>query len=88
MQADIIGMTVRRPEDLETTALGAALAAGIGIKLWTYTSILDDEQRVHNFTPEMSTPQRESAIWKWKEAVKISIAWGHCTSRGDEVEKC
>lgn len=76
MQADIIGMTVRRPADLETTALGAALAAGVGINLWTYNSVLDNEQDVHVFTPEMNGSKRESAIWRWKEAVKVSIAWG------------
>ena len=41
LQADILGQTVVRPPDVETTARGAALAAGAALGLWTPESLFD-----------------------------------------------
>ncbi|CAI5936579.1 unnamed protein product [Closterium sp. NIES-65] len=40
LQADFLGCPVQRPADIETTALGAALAAGIGVGLWSEEEVL------------------------------------------------
>lgn len=42
MQADILQVPVRRPAHLETTSLGAALAAGIGVGFWTEEEAFTD----------------------------------------------
>ncbi len=42
MQADILQVPVRRPAHLETTSLGAALAAGIGVGFWTVEEAFTD----------------------------------------------
>ena len=42
MQADILQVPVRRPAHLETTSLGAALAAGIGVGFWTAEEAFTD----------------------------------------------
>lgn len=42
MQADILQVPVRRPAHLETTSLGAALAAGIGVGFWSEAEAFTD----------------------------------------------
>lgn len=45
MQADILQVPVRRPAHLETTSLGAALAAGIGVGFWSEAEAFTDLKR-------------------------------------------
>jgi glycerol kinase len=69
-QADILGGVVDRPKVIETTALGAALLAGLGIGLWRSTGALERvRQRDQVFKPKMKPEQREALYQGWRRAV-------------------
>jgi glycerol kinase len=70
-QADILGVSVDRPAFLETTALGAALLAGLGCGLWKSPADLAATRRTERlFEPHMPDQTRESLYDGWKEAVQ------------------
>jgi glycerol kinase len=76
IQADILGVPVSRPVVAETTALGAAYAAGLAIGFWQDT----DELRSHweeskRWEPQWSEKQREEGYDGWKRAVERSMGW-------------
>jgi len=75
-QADILNVPVVRPNVTETTALGAAYAAGLSIGFWKG---LDDLRRNwkedHRWLPKMSKSKRESMYLYWKRAVERSFNW-------------
>ena len=70
LQADFLGTAVIRPQNLQTTSLGAALLAGMGIDLWTD---LDEIRRVwragRTFQPKMTVTERERHLAKWRRAI-------------------
>jgi glycerol kinase len=69
-QADILGRPVRRPKMVETTALGAAMLAGLAVGLWRSPSelaVLDGSGRV--FRPSMRNAERERLVNGWHAAV-------------------
>jgi len=68
-QADILGVTVDRPKVIETTALGAALLAGLGIGVWTSAQIEKVRVRDKLFRPKLRPEQRETLYQGWKRAV-------------------
>jgi glycerol kinase len=69
-QADILGKSVVRPADVETTALGAAYLAGIAEGVWSGTAEVESFWRIERrFEPKMSEPRRTSLINHWREAV-------------------
>jgi glycerol kinase len=75
-QADVLGIPVVRPRVAETTALGAAYAAGLATGLWGGL----DELRVlwqedARFTPSMSENSRDLKRREWKKAVSKSFDW-------------
>lgn len=75
-QADILGLPVVRPVVLETTALGAALLAGIGIGL--YASKEEAASMVKpdlTFTPKMDEHNRDLALYGWHRAVERARQW-------------
>ena len=69
-QADVLGVPCVRPTNLETTALGAAYLAGLGVGFWKG---LEDVQSAwaedQTFTPNMSDPERASRRAVWADAV-------------------
>ena len=70
MQADILGTAVARPAVTETTALGAAYLAGLGIGFWQSGEEIAAQWVVDRiFTPQMSADQRETLYTGWKQAV-------------------
>jgi glycerol kinase len=75
-QADILGTPVERPSNIESTALGAAMMAGIGAGVW---SDIDTLSRIRNierrFLPETTTKDRKSRLKLWKRAVKRAQHW-------------
>lgn len=76
MQADILGSKVVRPQVNETTALGAAYAAGLAVGFWKST----DELKEHwaedrRFDPLMSKERREEAYAGWKKAISKAQNW-------------
>ncbi|MGZ4675376.1 MAG: glycerol kinase GlpK [Acidimicrobiia bacterium] len=75
-QADVLGVTVRRPAVAETTALGAAYLAGIAEGVWP--SPADAAAAWHEeagFTPAMDPAEVESRMATWHRAVERSRSW-------------
>ncbi|XP_065199681.1 glycerol kinase 3-like [Planococcus citri] len=73
--ADIIGIPVVRPTMTETTALGAAIAAGCaeGIKIWDLNKVQPTPS--DTFHPLISINERDTRYYKWKMAVSKSLDW-------------
>ena len=75
-QADILGVDVVRPKVAETTALGAAYAAGLAVGYWE-----NDEDITNNWgedkrwTPNMDNDERERLYRNWKKAVTKTLDW-------------
>jgi glycerol kinase len=76
LQADILGVPVVRPVVRETTALGAAYAAGLATGLWANLDELRANWQVDRiFKPEWSPDRREQAYADWKRAVERCKGW-------------
>ncbi|KAJ2654113.1 Glycerol kinase [Coemansia sp. RSA 1200] len=77
IQADILGIEVVRPEMRETTALGAALAAGLGVGVWKDESELRQvaQSNVTAFWSGISDDKRNEMIAGWEKAVQRSLDW-------------
>ncbi|MEJ2632404.1 MAG: glycerol kinase GlpK [Acidihalobacter sp.] len=75
-QADILNAPVVRPRVTETTALGAAYAAGLAVGFWDNTEDLRANWAIdHTWTPGMAQEQREHYYKSWKKAVTRSFEW-------------
>jgi glycerol kinase len=75
-QADMLGAPVVRPEVAETTALGAAYAAGLAVGVWSSTDELAANWAAHaRWTPAMPPERREALYKSWKKAVGRSLDW-------------
>ncbi|MBI3786132.1 MAG: glycerol kinase GlpK [Deltaproteobacteria bacterium] len=69
-QADVLATVVDRPKIIETTALGAALLAGMGVGLWSSAASLERvRQRDRLFKPAMKPENREALYQGWRRAV-------------------
>ncbi|XP_035725594.1 glycerol kinase-like [Vespa mandarinia] len=73
LQADLTGISVVRPNMVETTALGAAILAGLGIGIIDINDI--DASQVTKFTPTIGEDERDLRYSKWKMAVERSMKW-------------
>ncbi|MDY2813678.1 MAG: glycerol kinase GlpK [Dorea sp.] len=75
-QADIINAPVKRPQCIETTAMGAAYLAGLAVGYWR-----DKEEVIQNwaidriFEPEIEETVRNKKIKGWNKAVKYAFDW-------------
>lgn len=75
-QADILNRPVIRPENVESTATGAAFLAGLGCGVWkSGEEILQISGSFKEFAPAMRSQKREQLLCGWKKAVKRSLAW-------------
>ena len=75
-QADILGIPVRRPEMVETTALGAAGLAGLGTGVWKGShEFLGALGEASVFLPGMEATDRIEALRGWRRAVASARAW-------------
>jgi glycerol kinase len=76
MQADILGVPVSRPVVAETTALGAAYAAGLAVGFWKSTDELRENwNESQRWQPAWSEEQRNEGYAKWKKAVERTLDW-------------
>lgn len=76
LQADILGVPVIRPKVTETTALGAAYAAGLASGVYRSLDELKANWRAdRQWEPEWSEDQRESGCAQWKKAVERTLDW-------------
>jgi glycerol kinase len=75
-QADILGVPVIRPRVAETTALGAAYAAGLATGYWSDLDALRHNWAVDRiWEPRMEEARRERLFSGWKRAVERSFNW-------------
>lgn len=75
-QADQLGVLVRRPAMLETTALGAAFLAGFAEGVWTSLDEISGTWRADaEFEPRMSRDEADSLYAGWTKAVERSKSW-------------
>jgi glycerol kinase len=75
-QADILAVSVVRPKVAETTALGAAYLAGLGVGIFSSKEeIASHWQRDRVFTPNMSRDDAAARMAKWRKAVERSKGW-------------
>jgi len=74
-QADILDTNVERAEIIESTALGAAYLAGIGIGLWSKEDILKNRKIDKKFNPNMEKQKRDKLYKNWKKAIKRTMNW-------------
>jgi glycerol kinase len=76
LQADVLGVPVVRPAVTETTALGAAFAAGLAVGFWSGLEDLSDRWRAQRRWQPMLEPQlREAEHARWQRAVTRSFDW-------------
>jgi glycerol kinase len=69
-QADLVGVSVERPQVIETTAAGAAYLAGVGVGVWKNGAELERVRHVDRvFEPAMSAAERRRLYEGWQAAV-------------------
>ena len=75
-QADLCGVDVVRPKVIETTALGAAYAAGMAVGYWSGTEdVVANWQEGKRWTPSMEPAERDRTYRLWKKAVTRTLDW-------------
>jgi glycerol kinase len=75
-QADQLGVPVVRPKVAETTALGAAYAAGIAVGFWNgEQDVIDNWAEDKRWTPSVEQDERERLYRNWKKAVTKTFDW-------------
>jgi glycerol kinase len=75
-QADMLNTQVVSPAVAETTALGAAYAAGLAVGYWRNTDELKSNWAVaHTWSPDMEAVKREALYKGWQKAVTKSYGW-------------
>jgi len=75
-QADILHVPVIRPKVAETTALGAAYAAGLAVGFWKdYDELRANWGRDKEWKPQMNETARAVLYASWKKAVTRTFDW-------------
>ena len=73
LQADLLGISVVRPEMKESTALGAAVAAGLAVGALD-VAILENRNS-DTFNPAVNSEDRDARYARWKRAIPRSMGW-------------
>jgi glycerol kinase len=68
-QADLLGAPVVLGESAETTALGAAYLAGVGVGLWTVSDVRDSWREGARYEPRMGEDERAGLLAGWADAL-------------------
>jgi glycerol kinase len=74
-QSDMIGVPVERPDNVETTALGAAGLAGLALGVWPSVDEFLAGRRFTKFQPVIGAGEREARWAGWRRAVAATLAW-------------
>jgi glycerol kinase len=74
-QADILGISVERPDLVETTALGAAGLAGLALGVWGSVSQFLSGRKFTRFEPRIGDAERKQLLAGWHRAVSAALAW-------------
>lgn len=83
-QANVLGLPVRRPALVETTALGAAGLAGVATGVWSSgAEFLGAQGGAHTFSPTMGEEARAALLAGWSRAVRAAVAWARDVQGGE-----
>ena len=74
-QADVLGLPVVATEITQSTALGAAYLAGLGIGAWTIEQVRDGDRGRRRYEPSMSADERQTLLRQWRRALERSRGW-------------
>ncbi len=75
-QADLLGLSVERPKNIESTAIGAIMLAGLGAGVWADFDTLTAIRSVdRTFTASITNKDRTARMKIWKKAVKRAQNW-------------
>jgi len=74
-QADLLGCPVERPVNVESTATGAAMLAGIQTGFWTIDQVRSNRRLDRQFTPVIDEEKRSRLYGKWLKAVERCKGW-------------
>ena len=74
-QADVLGVTVERPDVVETTALGAAGLAGLALGVWHSVGEFQQGRRYTRFTPRWNDTERARQRSAWTRALGATLSW-------------
>jgi glycerol kinase len=75
-QADVLGVPVVVPEIVETTALGAAYLAGVGVGAWTVSDVRESWRQGARYEPRMGGDEREALLAGWADALSRARSLG------------
>lgn len=76
MQADILGIEISRPVIVETTALGAAYAAGLTVGFWKDRAEISGQwKESHRWQPNSTQLERDNGFANWGKAIKRTLNW-------------
>ena len=76
MQADVLGVKVIRPENLEATALGAAYLAGLAVGYWPDRAAISNQWRAERtFVPSTTPEERDRKRARWHKALDRVRDW-------------
>jgi glycerol kinase len=84
-QADVLGISVERPDIIETTAMGAAGLAGIAGGVWKDADEFIGTRQFARFEPTASREAAEEGIEGWQRAVRATLGWAQ--DRGDKSRR-
>jgi glycerol kinase len=75
-QADILGLPVDVPEQIESTSLGSAFLAGLAVGVWSDRHDLDRVRTTgHRYEPAMDADERDFRYRRWLRALRRSLDW-------------
>jgi len=74
-QSDLLDVDVKRPTQIETTALGAAYLAGIQIGIWDKSTVAKNRKVDRTFRSNISKEIRAEKLNRWKDAVQRTRGW-------------
>src|SRR2546422_722173 len=80
-QADLLGVPVVRPDVVETTALGAAALAGLGVGVWRSPQEFLAGRKFRRFLPGDGAPGARAREAEWRRAVETALHWAAAGSR-------
>lgn len=74
-QSDLLDCEIKRPQIIETTAIGAAFLAGLAVGFWTQEEINELWSSDKSFKPQMESEKKEKLLHFWDKAVERSKNW-------------
>ncbi|MEO8636201.1 MAG: glycerol kinase GlpK [Gemmatimonadales bacterium] len=80
LQADLLGVPVERPDNIESTALGAAALAGLALGVWPTVDAFLAGRQFTRFDPVSGAGEREAHWRGWRRAVGATLAWARTSS--------